>query len=335
MLCTLHREGPKRQAPDTSQARSQDRGDKCGDQRHHEDLDIAVLDRDRFVKELAHMSKVQGAFVLASVRKDDLHVGMTSKSLGRLDTSKERSEVTTRRGGDAVCMSSSDAEEKRCAQCATWFQPRPCPKHPGKMTKYCEDCKPSQPAGGGSNPTNAVRSKGAQADDNSQLIFKVNVANLRGRALLDTGASIDFVDRRFVEKMRPAPKRTKQNAQITLGDNSMISSTESCDLTLVINNRSLQGTFQILDLPDNFNIILGVRFIRQHDGRPILSQRTCSFSPNETGRPFVTAGLTIMTGGLPHVSQLKRQDIAGAISAATRDPYATVVRNRLQVLSTT
>jgi len=79
----------------------------CGDPNgHEEDLDIAVLDRDRFVKELSHLSKVQGAFVLASVQKDPPH-GMNPESLGRLDTSKERSEVTTRRGGDYVCMSSA------------------------------------------------------------------------------------------------------------------------------------------------------------------------------------------------------------------------------------
>ena len=79
----------------------------CGDPNgHEEDLDIAVLDGDRFIKELSHLSKVQGAFVLASVQKDASH-GMNPESLGRLDTSKERSEVTTRRGGDSVCMSSA------------------------------------------------------------------------------------------------------------------------------------------------------------------------------------------------------------------------------------
>ena len=87
----------------------------------------------------------------------------------------EKQQEELRAGRNKQPIGDLDAEEKRCAQCAAWFRPRPCPKHPGKMTKYCEDCKPSQPAGGGSNPTNAVGSKGAQADDNSQLIFKVNV----------------------------------------------------------------------------------------------------------------------------------------------------------------
>ena len=80
------------------------------------------------------------------------------------------------------------------------------------------------------------------------MIFRVNVANERGRALLDSGASIDFVDRRFVEKLKPKPNKIKQNAQITLGDNSVIKSTEACELTLVINNKSMQGECNMCDM---------------------------------------------------------------------------------------
>ena len=44
----------------------------CGDRNltRNDELEIDVLDRDRFVSEIAHMSKVEGAFVLASVQKD-------------------------------------------------------------------------------------------------------------------------------------------------------------------------------------------------------------------------------------------------------------------------
>jgi hypothetical protein len=129
------------------------------------------------------------------------------------------------------------------------------------------------------------------------MIFRVNVANERGRALLDSGASIDFVDRRFVEKLKPRPNKIKQNAQITLGDNSVIKSTEACELTLFINNKSMKGEFQVIDLPETFQIIMGMRFIWRHDCRPILSQRTASFRLDSTSDTFVTAGLTMMTGG--------------------------------------
>ncbi len=44
-----------------------------------------------------------------------------------------------------------------------------------------------------------------------------------------------------------------------------------------INNNSMKGEFQVIDLPETFQLIMGMRFLRRHDCRPILSQRTASF----------------------------------------------------------
>ena len=167
------------------------------------------------------------------------------------------------------------------------------------------------------------------------MIFRVNVANERGRALLDSGASIDIVDRRFVEKLKPRPNKIKQGAQITLGDNSVIKSTEACELTLVINNKSMKGEFQVIDLPETFQLIMGMRFLRKHDCRPILSQRTASFRPDGTGDTFVAAGLTMMTGGLPHSDTLTRRDVDGAIFLLDTDTNAAYDNdvNQYEILS--
>ena len=238
-------------------------------------------------------------------------------------------------------------KDRNCDGCNRNYTPEPCTKHASRLTRFCQQCRPTRapaaakPAGadednvrrdhrGYSEPSDSASSGSdesdgpatedstdtpadEQTDDNSQLIFRVNVNNERGRALLDSGASIDFVDRRFVSRLKPQPARLKQSAQITLGDNSVIKSTEACDLSLVLNNRSMRGQFQIIDLPDSFQLIMGMRYLRRHDCRPILSQRTASFRPDGTGTPFMAAGLSIMSGGLPHSKEMRGQDTDGAI----------------------
>ena len=109
------------------------------------------------------------------------------------------------------------------------------------------------------------------------MIFRVTVNGRRGRALLDSGATIDFVDRRFTQSMKPKPETFEQTAQITLGDNSRIDSTTACNMNVIMHNEILAGEFQIIDLPDSFDMILGMRFLQRHDCRPVLSQRTATF----------------------------------------------------------
>ena len=99
----------------------------CGDQSltRDDDIEIDILDRDRFVNEIAHMSKVEGAFVLASVQKDASR--MATGRLSRQDTGKEHPEVRSRRGGDSVCMSS--AQKRAYLESAT-----DTPTHPHTHT---------------------------------------------------------------------------------------------------------------------------------------------------------------------------------------------------------
>ena len=121
------------------------------------------------------------------------------------------------------------------------------------------------------------------------MIFRVTINGRRGRALLDSGASIDFVDRRFVTNMKPKPEIFDQQAQITLGDNSKIDSGKACHLTVIMHNEALQGEFQMIDLPDTFDLILGMRFLQRHDCRVALAARTATFRAEGTGKHFVAA----------------------------------------------
>ena len=65
------------------------------------------------------------------------------------------------------------------------------------VTRKCQECAPTH--------DKATATPG----DNSQMIFKIVVNGRYGRALLDSGAPIDFVDRRYVEALKPAPKYIK------------------------------------------------------------------------------------------------------------------------------
>ena len=63
---------------------------------------------------------------------------------------------------------------------------------------FCETCKSSE-----RETATALAAGGKEyapaAEDNSKPSFRVNVAQLRGRALMDSGTSIDFVDRQIFE----------------------------------------------------------------------------------------------------------------------------------------
>ena len=72
----------------------------CGDRSltRDDELEVEFLDRERFLGAITHMSKVEGAFVLANVRKDASREGIGRFS--RPDTGMERPEVSTRKVGD-------------------------------------------------------------------------------------------------------------------------------------------------------------------------------------------------------------------------------------------
>ena len=166
------------------------------------------------------------------------------------------------------------------------------------------------------------------------MIFRVTINGRRGRALLDSGASIDFVDRRFVTNMKPKPEIFDQQAQITLGDNSKIDSGKASHLTVIMHNEALQGEFQIIDLPDTFDLILGMRFLQRHDCRVALAARTATFRAEGTGKHFVAAGLTIMQS-LPPANQMRHSDLDGALFFLRQPGDAPTINNDVNQVETT
>ena len=112
--------------------------------------------------------------------------------------------------------------------------------------------------------------------------------------------------------MKTKPETFEQHAHITLGDASKIDSKIACEANVIMHNESLRGEFQIIDLPDSFDMILGMRFLQRHDCRVALAARTATFRAEGCGKHFVAAGLTFMRT-LPPAKSIRRSDLDGAL----------------------
>lgn len=90
----------------------------------------------------------------------------------------------------------------------------------------------------------------------------------------------------------------------------------------------------MIDLPDTFDLILGMRFLQRHDCRVALAARTATFRAEGTGKHFVAAGLTIMQS-LPPANQMRHSDLDGALFFLRQPGDAPTINNDVNQVETT
>ena len=78
------------------------------------------------------------------------------------------------------------------------------------------------------------------------------------RVLVDTGATISFINRDLVGKLKPSPEVRKAELSITLGNGESHDTDHYVDADLVLNNATLPARFHLLDLPEAFDAIAGI-----------------------------------------------------------------------------
>ena len=92
-------------------------------------------------------------------------------------------------------------------------------------------------------------------------------SNIKGKALLDTGAQVDCIDKKFVERIGKLDQierfENKKYAQSFAGKRTEILG--MLNLTLKFPHRTYSNVnWYVLDLDGKFNAILGTPFFNQH-----------------------------------------------------------------------
>ena len=110
---------------------------------------------------------------------------------------------------------------------------------------------------------------------------KVTIIHGRNcRVLYDTGASVSFVQRDHPILKQATLIRNQSNMDVTLGDGSVVQSKFSARLDFDIDGHSHNWEYNVMDLPNNIDLIVGMDFMRAHDVILHTAEHQVLFGPS-------------------------------------------------------
>ena len=102
---------------------------------------------------------------------------------------------------------------------------------------------------------------------NTQFVVPASVAGIDCRVLYDTGASLCFVraGHPLLDKASRCSESSIPQVSVVLGDGSVARSTDCVRLNFNIAGKSHAWDYHVLNLPQDFDIIVGMDFMAFHD----------------------------------------------------------------------
>ena len=150
-----------------------------------------------------------------------------------------------------------------------------------------------------SNPTVETDPLRTVETELGQFLIQANIANRRVKVLVDTGASVSFIDKELVTRLQPPPQRHKSAIAVILGNSTEETTNENIEVGIVLKNHKFAATLQLMDLPCGFNVIVGMDFMTRHNVKAQVRARTITIDKDDHGHQLVIAGCGAITTELP------------------------------------
>ena len=148
-----------------------------------------------------------------------------------------------------------------------------------------------------SNPTVETDPLRTVETELGQFLIQANIANRRVKVLVDTGASVSFIDKELVTRLQPPPQRHKSAIAVILGNSTEETTNENIEVGIVLKNHKFAATLQLMDLPCGFNVIVGMDFMTRHNVKAQVRARTITIDTDDQGHQLVIAGCGLRLDG--------------------------------------
>ena len=137
--------------------------------------------------------------------------------------------------------------------------------------------------------------------DPKQFILRGSIGDRQVRVLVDTGATISFLSRELVGKLKPKPEVKKSELSVMMGNGDTQDTNHYVEVDLVLNNTSLPGQFHLLDLPSAFDAIAGLDWLAKHGVHINARARTVTIegAVGSVGKRINVAGCAAISLGMP------------------------------------
>ena len=127
------------------------------------------------------------------------------------------------------------------------------------------------------------------AGDPKQFLIAGSIGDQRVRILVDTGATISFIKSTLVPLLTPLPKVEKSELAVVLGNGETQDTDFFIEADLRVHHCKFDANLHLLELPDAFDVIVGLDWLSKHDGRIRVRDRTLDVRTT-MGKRIIAAG---------------------------------------------
>ena len=135
-------------------------------------------------------------------------------------------------------------------------------------------------------PPKTVKKRGGPR--NGRLLrFGINIDGHKLVAMLDTGASMDFISRRAANELGlPIIASAGLGVNVKLADGSTLSSNDQATVQIQVGPHAERRTLQVLDM-DRLTVVLGIPWMDDWDVMVRPRTREVTFAGNDGGRHII------------------------------------------------
>ena len=134
--------------------------------------------------------------------------------------------------------------------------------------------------------------------DPAQFIVAGSIGDQRVRILVDTGATISFITSALVPMLRLKPEVKKSELSVVLGNSETQDTDHYVEVPLTIHSCVLPANLHLLQLPNAFDIIVGLDWLALHDSHVHVRARSLEIT-NSVGKRILVAACGGVMSGLP------------------------------------
>ena len=127
------------------------------------------------------------------------------------------------------------------------------------------------------------------AGDPKQFLIVGSIGDQRVRILVDTGATISFIKSTLVPLLTPLPKVEMSELAVVLGNGETQDTDFFIEADLRVHHCKFDANLHLLELPDAFDVIVGLDWLSKHYGRIRVRDRTLDVRTT-MGKRIIAAG---------------------------------------------
>ena len=123
--------------------------------------------------------------------------------------------------------------------------------------------------------------------DPKQFLIAGSIGDRRVHILVDTGATISFIKSSLVPLLTPSPKVETSELSVILGNNATQDTDFFIDVDLRVKHCMYEANLHLLELPDAFDVIVGLDWLSRHDGHIRVRGRSLEIGDKAMGKRSV------------------------------------------------